>query len=114
MTKHANFHSSRVNRCFAFEKAIVPHRLKKMFSKIFLIEFFSETYFFNSHIENTVLLNQKKYFVGIYAKNSFVLPTKHFSILIKFWLLKQNVLLGQQNFFQHNKNSFVAYIFFSV
>ena len=30
-------------------------------------------------------------------QNSFVVPTKHFAISIKFWLLKQNVLLGQEN-----------------
>ena len=30
-------------------------------------------------------------------QNSFFEPTKHFAISIKFWLLKQNVLLGQQN-----------------
>ena len=32
-------------------------------------------------------------------KNSFVVPKKHFSISIKFWLLKQNVLSGQQKKF---------------
>ena len=32
-------------------------------------------------------------------QNSFVVPTKNFAILIKFWLLKQNVLLGQQRKF---------------
>ena len=32
-------------------------------------------------------------------QNAFVALTKHFAISIKFWLLKQNVLLGQQNKF---------------
>ena len=30
-------------------------------------------------------------------QNSFIEPTNHFAISIKFWLLQQNVLLGQQN-----------------
>ena len=30
-------------------------------------------------------------------QNSFVAPTKYFDISMKFWLLKQNVSLGQQN-----------------
>ena len=34
-------------------------------------------------------------------QNSFVVPAKNFTISIEFWLLKQNVLLGQ-------KKSFVA------
>ena len=37
-------------------------------------------------------------------QNSFVVPTKHFSISIKFWLLKQNVLLGQQNVLSGQQN----------
>ena len=37
-------------------------------------------------------------------ENSFVVPTIHFAIAIKFSLLKQNVLLGQ-------KKSFVVWSF---
>ena len=32
-------------------------------------------------------------------QNYFFVPTKHFAISIKFWLLKQNVLSGQQKKF---------------
>ena len=32
-------------------------------------------------------------------QNNFVVRTKHFAISIKFWLLKQNVLSGQQKKF---------------
>ena len=32
-------------------------------------------------------------------QNSFVVPTKHFAISNKFWLLERNVLLGQQKKF---------------
>ena len=32
-------------------------------------------------------------------KISFVVPTKHFAISFKFWILKQNVLSGQQKKF---------------
>ena len=32
-------------------------------------------------------------------QNYFVVPTKHFTVLIKFWLLEQNVLLGEQKNF---------------
>ena len=39
-------------------------------------------------------------------QNSFIVPTKHFAISIKFWLLKQNVLLGQPNFFSGQQNKF--------
>ena len=45
-----------------------------------------------THTEKTVMSNQQKYFVGIYA-------TKYFAILIKFWWLNQNILLGQQQNF---------------
>ena len=42
-----------------------------------------------NYTEKTVLSNEQKYFVGIYA-------TEHFAIPIKFWLPKRNVFLGQQ------------------
>ena len=45
------------------------------------------------YTQKTVLSNQQNYFVGIYA-------TKHFAISIKFFLLKQNVLSGQQKKFR--------------
>ena len=51
-------------------------------------------------------------FVGIYAKNSFVVPTKIFAISIKFWLLKQNVLLGQQNVLSGKHKKFCCIHFF--
>ena len=38
----------------------------------------------------------KNIFLVFMQQNSFVVPTKHFAISIKFWLLKQNVLLEQQ------------------
>ena len=45
-------------------------------------------------------------------KNSFVVPTKYFSISIKFWLLKQNVSLGQQNFLSGQQKKFCCINFF--
>ena len=45
-------------------------------------------------------------------QNPFVVPTKHFAILIKFWLLKQNFLLGQQNFLSGQQQNFCFIHFF--
>ena len=45
-------------------------------------------------------------------QNSFLVPTKHFATLIEFWLLKQNVLSGQQNFFSGQQKKFCHIHFF--
>ena len=45
-------------------------------------------------------------------QNSFVVPTKHFAISIKFWLLKQNVSLGQQNVLSIQQKMFCCIHFF--
>ena len=37
-------------------------------------------------------------------QNSFVVPTKPFSISIKFWLLKKNILLRQRNALSGQQN----------
>ena len=39
-------------------------------------------------------------------QNYFVVPTKRFAISIKFWLLKQNVLLVQQNVLSGQQKKF--------
>ena len=41
----------------------------------------------------------KNILLVLMQQNSFVEPRKHFAISIKFWLLKQNVLSGQQKKF---------------
>ena len=41
-------------------------------------------------------------------QKSFVLPTKHFTKSIKFWLFKINVLLVQKNALLEQQKSFVA------
>ena len=46
-------------------------------------------------------------------QNSFVVPTKHFSISIKFSLLKQNVLLGEKNVLSGQQQKFCCIHFFS-
>ena len=46
-------------------------------------------------------------------QNSFVVPTKHFAISIKFWLLEKNALLGQQNILSAQQKKFCC-IHFSI
>ena len=45
-------------------------------------------------------------------QNSFVVPKKHFTISIKFWLLKQYVLLGQKNVLSGQQKNFCCINFF--
>ena len=45
-------------------------------------------------------------------RNSFVVPKKHFAISIKFCLLEQNALLGQQNVLSAQQKKFCCINFF--
>ena len=44
-------------------------------------------------------------------QNYFVVPTKHFAISLKFWLLEQNALLGQQNVLSAQQKKFCCIYF---
>ena len=47
-------------------------------------------------LTNGLLIYTEKTILLVFMQqNSFVVSTKHFAISIKFWLLKQNILLGQ-------------------
>ena len=69
--------------------------------------------------EVTTLRNQfcqinKNIWLVFSQQNSFVVPTKHFAISIKFCYSNKMFCYDNKIFCQDNKESFVGYIFFSV
>ena len=56
----------------------------------------------------------KNIFLVFMQQNSFVVPTKHFTVSIKFWLLEQNVLLQQNILSGQQKNVCCIHFFLSV